>query len=438
MFVRIRNFFIFDLWNFSLKKVEGRRHFFYKTMRVIYLAGRGFFQNRCALRASALTYYTLMSLVPAIAMSLAIAKGFGFEERLEYELVEHFKDQRVILDKLLRFSHNLLIKAQGGVIAAIGVLVLSWSVIKVLSHIESALNTIWGIKKSRTLRRKFGDYFAMMFLGPVIFVVSSSVTVFIVSHLRTYVENLPLHETFSSSLIFLIRPAPYCLLWILFTAIYLFMPNTKVRLKSAFLGGIIGGSLYQIIQITYLSLQFVITRFSAIYGSFAALPLFLVWVQLSWFILFLGAEVSFAFQEEEKFEFESNCLNASYRFKLSLALWMMHQSIRVFLQKKGPLIKEDFRMNMEIPHTLMEQVIEDLIQSGLLIEIQKKNKFYYQPAVSVDSLRIQDVVEALERSGSEDFSIINSEVLNEICKSLKSFHETIRQTEANRLLRDIQ
>lgn len=416
----------------------GFRHFLYKTMRVIYLTGRGFFQDRCALRASALTYYTLISIVPAIAMSLAVAKGFGFEEHLKAELIEHFKDQKVILDKVLEFSHNLLIKTQGGVVAVIGVVVLFWSVIKVLSHIESALNTIWGIKKSRSVRRKFGDYFAMMLLGPVIFVASSSVTVFIIGRLRSYIENLPLYETISSSLIFLIRLTPYCLLWILFTAIYFFMPNTKVRLRSAFLGGVLGGSLYQIIQITYLSLQFVITKFSAIYGSFAALPLFLVWVQLSWFMLLLGAEVSFAYQEEEKFEFEFNCLNASHHFKLLLTLWVMHQNIQAFIQKKGPLTKEDLRMNMEIPHTLMEQVVEDLVKSGLLIEIQKKNKFYYQPSVPVGSLRIQDVVESLETSGSEDFSIIESEGLNEIRRSLKTFHETIQQTEANKLLRDIE
>ena len=289
MLSRLLNFLKIDIWNIQSRYLSGKKSFFLRQLRLVLLAARGTREDRLHLRASALTFYTLLTIVPIMAMVFAIAKGFGFEVLLENRLLKEFPGQEVVMQQVLSFAHNLLERTKGGMMAGIGVIVLFWASINVLSHIEHSLNDIWDIKKSRSIWRKFSDYPSIMVLSPALIILSGSVTVYVNTQVTTIVQRIAFLGFFSPLIFFGLKLVPFVIVWMLFALIYLLMPNTKVRLVSGLIAGFIAGGLFQVLQFTYLNFQFIIAKYNAIYGSFAALPLFLFWLQFSWLIVLFGA-----------------------------------------------------------------------------------------------------------------------------------------------------
>ncbi|MES2272651.1 MAG: YihY/virulence factor BrkB family protein, partial [Chlamydiota bacterium] len=233
MVQKLHKFLKDELWNFPLSQEKGWRYTRFKWLRIAYLAIRGFHQDKCTLIASSLTYYTLMSIVPVLAMFFAIARGFGYQEHLRQDLLAKFQDHSRVLLEVFSFAEKLLEETKGGVIAGIGLAILFWSITQLLSNMESALNQIWGIKKMRSWKRIVSDYFSLMLIAPFLFILSGSMTVFVVGELETLLRTLALAPWAISSLLFFVRLIPYGLYWVLFSFIYLFMPNTKVHLRSA-------------------------------------------------------------------------------------------------------------------------------------------------------------------------------------------------------------
>jgi membrane protein len=218
-----------DIWRIRLENLPRKKSFFIKQLRIFLLSTRGFAEDKCQLRASALTFYSLISIVPVAAMSFGIAKGFGFEKLLEKRLLEQFAGQEEIIVKIIGFAHSLLANTKGGLLVGVGVIVLFWAVIKVLGNIEDSFNDIWGIKKARPLGRKFSDYLSVMLLCPILMIMASSVTVFITTQVTLITEKVALLGIFSTVIFSVLRFLPYCLIWILFTFLYIFIPNTKVH-----------------------------------------------------------------------------------------------------------------------------------------------------------------------------------------------------------------
>ncbi len=432
-FERIKGFFQEGLWNFPLSRESGWRHFFFKWLRIAYLSLRGFIQDKCSLSASSLTYYTLMSIVPILAMSLAVARGFGYHEILRYEVLDQLKEQNAALVELFTYADKFLEEARGGIIAGVGLVILFWSVTLLLSNLETILNHIWGVKKMRTWRRVLSDYFALMLLGPFFFVLFNSFTVFVVDNLELFIRSLPLGAGVITALLFLVHLIPYALFWILFTFIYLFMPNTKVHFRSALWGGLFAGSLYVIVQWIYIYFQVGVSRYGAIYGSMAALPLFLIWIQLSFFLLLLGAEISYAHQTQEAHEFEGIAAKTSYSFKRILSLWIVHLAVLRTMKGEGPLTLEMLVKRYQIPTALASPILNDLCECGLLYEIQTG----YIPARSVDTLRISDVLEALDTKGTHEFPFIESKSLAPFEKALENFRLQIETSPDNKLMHHV-
>lgn len=265
-----------------------------RWLRIAYLACCRFYLDKCALNSSSLTYYTLMSLVPMLAMSIAIARGFGYSDVMREQLLERFQDQKEILAKLFDYADLFLEQAKGGAIAGLGVLILFFTVALLLRNLESILNHIWQVKRIRNWRRIFTDYLSIMLVAPIFFIFASSASVFVVDLLESWVQN--------SLLLFFIHIIPYGLFWILFSFIYLFMPNCNVQIRSAMLGGVVAACLYLIVQWGYIYFQLSVSQYGLIYGNMAALPLLLIWIQLSWFIILFGAEISHAHQTADEHE----------------------------------------------------------------------------------------------------------------------------------------
>lgn len=438
----ISKFFTFiriDIWRIRLDDLPFGKSFLIKQLRIIILAFRGYNEDRCLLRASSLTFYTLLSIVPVAAMFFGVAKGFGFERRLEDQLFERFPGQEEVLRQVIHFSDSLLEQTRGGLIAGIGVLVLFWAVLKVLGHIEMALNDIWEIKKQRSWGRKFSDYLSIMLISPILVLMSGSATVFITTQVTQITQKVALLGVFSPLISFLLKFMPYALIWVLFTLLYIIMPNTRVNFKAGLLGGVVAGTLYQIAQGAYISFQIGTAKYNAIYGSFAALPLFLMWVQISWWIVLFGAELSFANQNVDTYEYEPDSLKVSQGFKKLLTLQIVHLLIKKFANGDKPLTDKQISNRLEIPIRLVHSILFDLVTADLVSEIRTEadKEFAYQPARDINTMTIQYVLEALDHKGTEDIPVAKTEGHQALFDALKDFSEAMKESPANKLLKDI-
>ena len=436
---RVISFIRTDIWRIRLDDLPFGKSFLIRQLRIIILAIRGYDENKCFVRASSLTFYTLLSIVPVVAMFFGVAKGFGFEKVLERRLYENFPGQEEILVKVVNFAHSLLQETQGGIIAGIGMAVLFWSILKVLNNIERSFNEIWEIKTGRSWGRKFSDYLSIMLISPIFIIMSGSVTVFITTEVEQITQRIALIGMFSPLIFFMMKLLPYILVWMLFTFLYILMPNTKVNFKAGLVGGIVAGTLYQIAQFAYIGFQIGAARYSAIYGSFAALPLFLMWLQISWWIVLFGAELSFANQNVDTYEYEPDCLNISPGFKKLLTLQVTHLLIKNFSNGEKPLTYSQISNHLNMPVRLVHQIIFNLIESGLVSETRTKvdKEFAYQPARDINKMTIHRVLEALDQKGTDDIPVAKTEDYQALSDALQNFGEAMEKSPANKLLKDL-
>ncbi|MFH1413486.1 MAG: YhjD/YihY/BrkB family envelope integrity protein [Candidatus Omnitrophota bacterium] len=439
MIPKVINFVKRDIWRLSLGKLPRKKYLIVKPLRVILLALRGFDEDKCSLRASALTFYSLLSIVPVFAMAFGIAKGFGFEKILEKQLLERFPVQNEIITNVINFSLSLLENTRGGVVAGIGVILLFWTVIKVLSNIERSFNDIWGIKKMRSLGRRFSDYLSIMLICPVLLILSSGVTVFINTQARAITEEITVLGAISPFIFSVLKLLPYTVIWSVFIFIYIFLPNTKVNFKSASLGGIAAGTAYQILQWLYVDFQVGVAKYNAIYGSFAALPLFLVWLQISWLIVLFGAEISFAHQNVDTYEFEADCLSVSHSFKRLLSLRVTNLLVKSFSNDGMALTANQISHELEIPIRLVRDILYELSEAGLISGIQgeKEKAIAYQPAIDINKMKIKYVVDKLELRGSDNIPVTKTPELEKLRESLRALDQAIEKSSGNLNLKDI-
>ncbi len=428
-----------DIWRVRAGDLSKNKSFWIRFLRILILTIRGIVEDRWHLRASALTYYSLLSIVPVLAMIFGIAKGFGFEKSLEKLLYENLESQEQIIGQVVDFAHTLLQNVKGGLVAGIGLLILFYTIIKILSQIESAFNDIWGIKGARSLGRKITDYLSLMLISPFLFFISSTITVVINSGAKLIIEKISLLAAFSPIIFFTLKLMPYGVIWVLFSFIYIFIPNTKVHLRSGIMAGIIAGTLYVVFQYAYINFQIGVAKYNAIYGSFAALPLFIIWLQLSWVIVLFGAELAFAHQNVDTYEFEPDCENISIRYKRLLSLRIVHLLIKQFLNGEKGWSAAQISHNLEIPIRLVQQIIFELISSGILSEVKfsESGEVGYHPARDPDTMTIKYVIDALERQGSDNIPVAQSEELDRLSESLKVFSDLIEKSSANRCLKEI-
>ncbi len=440
MIAKVINFLKTDIWRIRTKNLSGTKALLLKPVMIIVLALRSFNEDKCQLRASALTFYSLLSIVPVVAMAFGIAKGFGFEKVLESMLLQKFTGQEEVISQIIGFAQVLLDSTKGGMIAGIGVAVLFWTVIKVLGNIEKSFNDIWGIKKSRGMGRKFSDYLSIMLICPLLLIISSSLTVLIASQVKIIIAKISLLGFFAPAILLTLKLLPFAVIWILFSFIYIFMPNTKVYFKSAFVGGILAGTLFQVMQWAYINFQVGVAKYNAIYGSFAALPLFLVWLQISWLIVLFGAEISFARQNLETYEFEPDCLRVSYSYKKLLTLNIVQLIFKNFSSDAKPWTAEAIAHSLEIPIRLIRQIIFELVEADVLIETkeQASEGTGYQPAHATEGVRIKDIINKLEHSGTADIPVDQNVAFKKLQELLLAMDKSMEKSAANININDIK
>ncbi len=433
-FVRkISDFLSTNLWYIRIDKLDKRRGFFVRQLRVLMLAVKGFNEDRCLTKASALTFYMLFAIVPIIALLFAIAKGFGLQEKLEANLLEEFNQYRDILVQAFEYADKMLQTTQGGVIAGVGVVLLLYTVLKLLSSIEDSFNEIWQIKKGRSVVRRITDYLAIMVFAPIFIVASGAVTVFLKAQVGGAVDGMEWLGRIDFVGKLFLKAFSVALMGGLFTFIYIVLPNTKVKFKSAMLAGIISAIAFDILELTYINFQVGVVRFNAIYGSFAALPLFLIWIQYSWFIVLFGAELAFAYQNVDHYELESEIKNISPRYRRVMSLLVANCIVKNFIEGEKPMNAMQIAHKLDLPIRLARDIIADFTEIGIVNELKTTDEkdVAYQPAVSEEKLTVKFVLDKLDTMGVNEMPVHSTKELEVIHRLMNDFDKTISAHKGN-------
>ncbi len=316
---------------------------------------------------------------------------------------------------------------------------LFYTVISIFGKIEDSFNAIWEVRRPRTLVRKFTDYLTMMLLAPILFIISSSMTVLVASKVKVIVQKIALLGAFSSVIFFLLNLLPYLSMWILLMMLYLVMPNTRVPVYSGIVGGIVAGTIFQVVQWVYIKFQIGVANYGAIYGSFAALPLFLVWLQLSWTIVLFGAEIARANEHYETFGFHPDYSRISEGPKRILMLRIFHLIVKRFAQGEIPLTTRQIAHALEIPILLVRHHLSEMIDAGLVIETARENspEIGFQPGRSVEQLTIQQALTLYDKRRETWLPKPPSEEAEKIAAYWKEISDAIEKSPANVKLKEI-
>lgn len=425
------------LWQLNLEELPRWKSLLVRLSRAVMVAGAEFFKDQCMLRASALTFYTLLSIVPVFAVLFGIAKGFDLERLLEKELMQHLAGQEQAMERILAFSRRLLENTKGGVMAGVGVVMMFWSAIKVLSNIEAAFNAMWDIQKARSWWRKFSDYMALMVFSPILVILAGSATVFIRTQIDAFAARFAVADGLMPLVLAGFKLTPLILIWTLFTLLYLVMPNTRVSFRAAVAGGVVGGSIFQLAQWAYIAFQIGVANFNAVYGSFAALPLFFVWVQTSWILVLFGAELCFAFEHAGTYCRASGCPELTPGERKLLALRIAHRVIQNFAAGGEPLTIAQIAQGLKMPARMVQPVAAELTHSGVFTETRtrKKKQPAFQPGTDIHRLTLQKIIEAYENPpGAADARPLQGKDARDLTEALRALNLAAAQSPANRPL----
>lgn len=420
------------IWHIRLDKVNKRQGFLLKQLRIFALAIKGFNEDKCLTKASALTFYTLFSIVPVLALVFAIAKGFGFDKNLQAQMTNSYSEYSEILNKAFIYADSLLATTKGGIIAGFGIVLLLWSVMKLLVSIEANFNEIWEIKRGRTWLRKVTDYLTIMLVSPLFLIVSGSLTVAI----QTKIGNFH-HLGFLN--VILVKTVAYALIIGVFVFLYMVLPNTKVSFKAAFNAAVVSTILFEILQWAYIKFQIGANSLNAIYGGFAALPLFLIWIQYSWYVVLFGAELAFANQNVDHYELEHEIQNLSLRYKKVISLMIANLVTKRFYEGQPPLTTFEIAAKLDLPIRLARIVINDFVESGIFVEIKTENakEVVYQPGISDSKLSVKYVFDAMEKKGVNDMPISDTNELIHIRKLMEELDKTMDSSFGSILVKDV-
>lgn len=435
---KLVSFLTGNMWKVRLNKLDKKQGFLIRQLRIISLAIKGFNEDNCMVKSSALTYYMLFALVPMLALLFAISKGFGLQQKLEAYILHDFSQDASILTQAFQFADRMLQTTHGGILAVVGILLLVYTVLSLLSSIENSFNEIWEIKKGRTILRRITDYLAISLFAPVLLFASSGLSIFLSTEF-TSIESLSWLSEFGFVFKALLKLISLALLSGMFMFIYIALPNTRVKYRSALMAGIVAAVAFDFLQWAYIAFQIGAVKYNAVYGSFAALPLFLIWMQYSWFIVFFGAELSFAYQNVDHYEFESEIQNISIRYRRVTSLLLANLVVKNFAEGNAPLTAMQIADRLDMPMRLARLIIYDFTETGILTEIkmEKEREIAYHPGISENLLTVQYILDKLDTKGVNELPIQSEAEMVNIHKVMNEFDQALRKSKGNVLIRDI-
>lgn len=407
-----------------------------KFTRLLWLSSLRFSADRNSLRAVALTYYTLFAIVPMLALAFGIAKGFELQEKLQNILSEKLANQREILKWIYDFADSTLRQTQSGIIAGAGVIVLIWTVMWLANNVEKSFNAIWNLPPRGNLFRRFSDYLALILITPFLIIVLSSAG----PVLRKVIgegAGFGVCGAFLFSL--MVDTSPLVLIALTFTLIYFIAPNTRVRFRSALLGGIVAGVLFQLLQDGFIVLQTRIYHYNKVYGSFAVLPLFLVWLKLSWQIALFGAEISFIHQHIGSGLFDRlGKAGISLKLRREYQLLILGKIFGSFDRDKGAVSEETLFEELPLPQVLTLSMLDELVEANVIYKLEEdKAAPNYLPAHPSEHYTVCDAIAMLEESGMVNPPAGNSAELEKVVRCLGTLRKDASRSPGNLALKEL-
>ncbi|MDD4158559.1 MAG: YihY/virulence factor BrkB family protein [Proteiniphilum sp.] len=494
MKIRVKDllyFLSYGIWRQNPETLSNKQNILYNIIKTVILTVRNVQELDIAASARSLTYRTLLSIVPLLAVIFAIARGFGIENIMESSIfgfmlgempakemvavapdlnsdgMAVFSDRqgdtlsvggeraaetltpgmaeeatadgrtREFLNLLFQLIDKSLEEARGGgIFAGIGILLFLYTIMNLFGDIENNFNKIWRVMRGRSIGRKVTDFSAMVLLIPFFFVLVNALNII------SYPQNNTL------KILYILYPfiprllniVPLVVIIFIFTALYKFLPNTKVKLFNALIAGALAGVAFQFFQMLYLSGQLWITRYNAIYGTFAAIPLMLLWLQMSWFIVLIGAEISYAAQNVRNFSFEKETRNISRRYRDFFTLMITSAIVQRFADEKLPLTAEQLSLRCKVPARLTSDILDELLELRIIAATPSphdERDVAYQPAVDINLITVNGLMRKLDERGSEDFMIDMEGDFREHWDALVSSRMSMHDSHKDQLIKDL-
>ncbi|UXX77781.1 YihY/virulence factor BrkB family protein [Reichenbachiella carrageenanivorans] len=433
----VSEFIKIDIWRSTDR--TGWKGFRLRVLKILVITAQEFKKDKIVLQASALTYLTILSIVPVVAMLIGISKGFGIEKLIRSELDKIFFGQEVVRETIFEFAQNMLNNNKGDLIIGISIVVLFFTVMKLLNNIEEVFNSIWGKLKGRNIIRKFTDYLAIIVISPVLIILSSGVTIFVQNQLQLIGRGVQMESVVSPLAAFFVQLSSYVLIWLLFTMIYVIMPNTKVKIGYGLIAGVIAGTLFQLLQKGFITFSFLMGNYGAVYGGLAVLPLFFIFCQLSWVIVCIGGELSYAIQKVDEYIPDEKEVKFSMSEKNKIALVIVHTIVKAFENDEEPWTKKRLAICLEIPHRFVSNTVNRLVSAGILsrsLSVHGGN-YMYLPALDINKIDINLVLRKLEEDGERNLHRSKVKTLPVIEESLKALYADLSKSKDNKCLKDI-
>ncbi|MBR0036891.1 MAG: YihY/virulence factor BrkB family protein [Bacteroidales bacterium] len=428
-------FLTYDVWRMTAENVSGTVRYLISIVKALFLSVRFFIGDRMMEKASALTYYTLLAIVPIFALILGIAKGFNVQDMLQETMAQAETGQNETITYIFKFADSYLEHSKTGIIMGIGIVMLLWVIYSLIGNVEAVFNQIWQQKKGRSTVRKVTDYLSIMIIIPILIFLVCGVQIFT----HTALNDISI-EVVSETLRFLFKWVPYLLIIIVFTFVYIVIPNAKVKFTNALIAGAVAGIGFIFFQNLYINGQIWVSKYSAIYGSFAALPLLLLWMQMSWVICLYGAELSFAAQNMRNFEFEKDTQNISRRYYDFLCVVVAGLIYSQFPKRK--FNTEDISTTLHLPSKLTGNIISHLRDLKIIDETidneGREEEHVWDPGRPVGDYSIGQLLEDIDVQGSTDFRYDYTDLFKREWQTLLKMRQAEKEIAKDMMVRDIE
>ena len=401
-FQHFREFVQYDLWRHPhVKTQDPKKRLWYRVLQTVILVARGFKNQALVVRANSLSFALLFAFIPMLALIYAIARGFGFEEMVSQQLAGSFLAEANVAPVLLEWVERYLETARGGLFVGIGLVVLIWAVYAFFNMLENSFNSIWNVKKTRSFARRMTNYVMTLLLVPILVVVTSGISIFlnsteILASVLSAIE--PLRK-------FMLRFIPFVATSSVFTWIFMAIPSTQVKFSSAIIPGVLMGFLYQVVQALSMFLVVLFTRMSIVYGAFSAIPLVLIWLHITCWLLLIGAELAFAIQNNELFAYERDLETISRRYKDYVMLYLLSVIIRRFEQGEQPETAHEMATANQLPIRLVQQLLSRLEETNIVRRVlsEQEEDPAFVPAMDTHQITVEKVLGRVAAHGTEAF-----------------------------------
>ena len=429
-FQHFREFVQYDLWRYPhVKTQDPKKRLWYRVLQTVILVARGFKNQALVVRANSLSFALLFAFIPMLALIYAIARGFGFEEMVSEQLAGSFLAEANVAPVLLEWVERYLETARGGLFVGIGLVVLIWAVYAFFNMLENSFNSIWNVKKTRSFARRMTNYVMTLLLVPILVVVTSGISIFlnsteILASVLSAIE--PLRK-------FMLRFIPFVATSAVFTWIFTAIPSTQVKFSSAIIPGVLMGFLYQVVQALSMFLVVLFTRMSIVYGAFSAVPLVLIWLHITCWLLLIGAELAFAIQNNELFAYERDLETISRRYKDYVMLYLLSVIIRRFEQGEQPETAHEMATANQLPIRLVQQLLSRLEETNIVRRVlsEQEEDPAFVPAMDTHQITVEKVLGRVAAHGTEAF-------LQHTPPEMQAFWQRYLQMEASNASDDIR